>query len=244
MRIISGKRPYAVFENWDFPNLVHGFTLRSEEGFFPTNVLAPDFGSKISTYFSQQQVIYALQVHKSDIFVANQSSKAPVGAFDGLITSEKNLLLAAFFADCVPVFAFDEKKKIAGIFHCGWRGVKQKIAVKGIEKMKQAFNSPISNLKIGIGPGIRRCCYQVSPQLINDFRVAFPNYSSFYNLENNHLDLVALICFQLLELGVKPANLNVAPFCTSCKKQLFYSYRREGGNALRMAGFIGFKGEG
>ncbi len=48
-----------------------------------------------------------------------------------------------------------------------------------------------------------------------------------------HLDLVAVARAQLLRAGLRPANIHVAPFCTACRTDLFFSYRREGAGTGR-----------
>ncbi len=41
---------------------------------------------------------------------------------DGLITNEPGIVLAAFFADCVPLLFIDPVHGAAGVSHSGWRG--------------------------------------------------------------------------------------------------------------------------
>ena len=41
---------------------------------------------------------------------------------DGLVTDEPGIILSCFFADCVPLYFLDTKKKVIGLAHSGWRG--------------------------------------------------------------------------------------------------------------------------
>lgn len=41
---------------------------------------------------------------------------------DGLITDEPGVVLAAFFADCVPLLFADPVHGAVGVSHSGWRG--------------------------------------------------------------------------------------------------------------------------
>ena len=39
-----------------------------------------------------------------------------------MITNEKGIVLATYFADCVPLYMVDTKNKAIGLSHSGWRG--------------------------------------------------------------------------------------------------------------------------
>ncbi len=56
-----------------------------------------------------------------------------------------------------------------------------------------------------------------------------------------HLDLVAVARHQLLAGGIRESNIAVAPYCTACRTDLFYSYRRQGPRAGRMMAVVGIR---
>ena len=53
------------------------------------------------------------------------------------------------------------------------------------------------------------------------------------------LDLIAANRWQLLDAGLAPRNVVASDLCTSCRPDLFFSYRREGGPTGRMLSVIG-----
>ena len=55
---------------------------------------------------------------------------------DGLITNQKNILLATTNADCILLLFFEQIKKVIANTHSGWRGTLQRISVETIKKMK------------------------------------------------------------------------------------------------------------
>lgn len=57
-----------------------------------------------------------------------------------------------------------------------------------------------------------------------------------------YLDLVAVARTQLELAGIAPGQIHVADYCTSCRNDLFYSYRKEGSLAGRMLAVVGIRG--
>jgi YfiH family protein len=56
-----------------------------------------------------------------------------------------------------------------------------------------------------------------------------------------YLDLVAAARYQLEQAGVPPTQIYAADYCTSCRNDLFYSFRKEGSLAGRMMAVIGIR---
>lgn len=93
---------------------------------------------------------------------------------DGLITQERGIVLCTFFADCVPLFFVDPVRRAIGLSHSGWRGTVQKIGKKTVEEMGRAFGTKPEDIHAAIGPSICQDCYEVSEDVIGEFRRAFP----------------------------------------------------------------------
>lgn len=47
---------------------------------------------------------------------------------DGLITNVPGLVLATFYADCVPLYFVDPVHRAIGLSHSGWRGTVNRMA--------------------------------------------------------------------------------------------------------------------
>ncbi len=56
-----------------------------------------------------------------------------------------------------------------------------------------------------------------------------------------HLDLAAVARYQLEHAGVPRDHIHVTDFCTACRTDLFYSYRKEASFAGRMLAVIGMR---
>jgi len=192
------------------------------------------------------KIVFMEQIHGN--FIANCDNDCAghwIPGIDGLVTKEKNLFLCVNTADCVPLFFVDPESKIIAVAHSGWQGTYKKIAKLMVERIiKHGGNQ--KKLLIGLGPSICSDCYNVSKSRQEIFIKKYGLDKKLYPKRNNQyfLDLKAINVKILLEAGVKPGNIEISPFCTSCQNDLFFSYRNKKKDTYgEMLGVIGFKNE-
>jgi len=204
------------------------------------------------------------QVHSDLIHRVEGVPERPLVG-DGLITDVPRLLLAVQTADCLPVIVADKKRRVVGIFHAGWRGTVKRIVEKGVGEMRRWFGSDPRNMVAAIGPGVRRCCYQVGPEVRHSFESQFAYAGGlFHEMKQSDpvrekypllfltarapghsdlpmrlfLDLAEANRRQLLDAGVPARNIESSALCTACHTELFFSFRAEkaaGGTGRQMA---------
>ena len=85
------------------------------------------------------------QVHGNVVHAATRDTAVLRPAGDGIVTAEPGVILGIYTADCVPILMVDSKRKIAGAFHAGWRGIIADIAAAGVRAMVQARCSRIGH---------------------------------------------------------------------------------------------------
>jgi purine-nucleoside/S-methyl-5'-thioadenosine phosphorylase / adenosine deaminase len=68
-----------------------------------------------------------------------------------------------------------------------------------------------------------------------------PGHQTEDSFSKVHLDLAAVVCHQLEHAGVPASQIYVADYCTACRTDLFYSFRKEGSLAGRMVAVIGMR---
>jgi hypothetical protein len=196
------------------------------------------FGTKRTSerkIFKSFYPVGAYQTHSTNIHVVT-AYQSVINNADGLITKTKKILLVIKTADCVPMIFTDQKNKIIGISHQGWRGTLKKMAIKMVEAMIDN-GAMIQELIVFIGPAICKLHYAVDRQLYNQFAQVFN-----LKAQDNHLDLKEINRQQLLTLGLKENQIEVSSYCPFCQHDLFYSYRREGKKLQgRMLNFIALK---
>ena len=192
--------------------------------------------------FDPKNLVFTDQTHTTNVLIADRKSQAH--DFDGLITNEKDLVLTASFADCVPLFFVDPVKKVIGLSHSGWKGTVQKMGAVTIQKMKEVYGCSPLDIHVAIGPSICVQCYEVSKDVAEAFKekftkeqieqILFPgNKEGKYQLDLWKAN--ELIC---LEAGIIREHLELPEICTCCNKEFLYSHRGSNGNRGNLGAFL------
>ncbi len=177
------------------------------------------------------------QVHGDNVVViGNEAEKKSYQQTeaDGLVTNQADTGLLIRTADCLSVFLYDPRRRSMGLIHAGWRGSQKKIVPKACRILHEHWGADLQELKVGFGPAIRSCCYEVGEEFQQIFPKAFQKRA-----QRIFLDLIKVNREQLLELGVTKENINDCQCCTCCDPR-FFSYRREGAKAGRHASLMFF----
>lgn len=203
------------------------------------------FSSKIN------DIVCCEQVHGSDVAVVDKTHQgrgaleysSALAGFDAMITNKPGLFLSLFFADCFPVFLFDPVKKAIAMVHSGWKGTIKKIVINAVESMKREYKVNPVDIQGFIGPGILRCCFEISDQLAESVNQEFPEFDEILSNNNGQYswDLARTNYNLLLSAGLPGENILVSDLCTKCHNDKFFSYRAEAGKTGRMAAIIGLK---
>jgi len=185
-----------------------------------------------------RNLVMVKQVHGGDIVVAERPDAALLDtAADGLITATSGLVLGIRTADCVPVLFWDPVRKVAGIAHGGWKGVKEGIISRMLKIFEKTCGSRMADLRIGIGPSIRKCCYEVG----KEFMGYFPGFYRGKDAAKGYLDLVGVVKGRLLKHGVVTDHIEDCSRCTVCENDKFFSYRAENQTRKRILSVISIK---
>jgi YfiH family protein len=236
------------FTDWDTRENVLENRLR-----FQSALAAPDL-----------KLVSLKQIH-SDVILLFDSAPSELCQGDASITNRPGLLLGVQTADCVPILLVDPKERVAAAVHAGWRGTLARIVVKAIGRMQMQFESKPADLLAAIGPSIGGCCYEVgtevatqflsqfaeAPEWFDEFRTGDePNPIQWLNMmppghqpppKNVLLDLRRANRAQLLGAGLRAPNIFVSDLCAACRRDLLFSYRKEGAQSGRLMSAIGIR---
>jgi YfiH family protein len=172
--------------------------------------------------------------------LAMKVGSAPVGGrltCDGLITVETGVMLGITVADCIPLFAFDPECGVAGLAHCGWRGIASGIVEHFAGLLRDAAGS-LRATGFLLGPAIGSCCYEVGADLLSRFPEAEVGHYARVTDGRTFFDLKSLVVGRLGDLGVAREKISVDITCTSCKNDVLSSYRASGTEGGRMLAVV------
>lgn len=208
--------------------LSHGFSTRdSGDGRNIENVLS---------FLRINQVIFkkiavAEQIHSANVKVFTTENNLPyevLGETDGIVTRDDKVVMSVRTADCIPILYADKDKNIIGVSHNGWRGTLKGISDRVLSSMvSQGANR--ENIVAVLGPGINTCCYDIPEERYYEFMGEFENDFGAFPLRGGkrHMNLLKLNVELLKKYGLKTEHIDFFPFCTSCNKERFFSYRRD-----------------
>ncbi|NLI16851.1 MAG: polyphenol oxidase family protein [candidate division Zixibacteria bacterium] len=192
------------------------------------HLLENDLQKKIVDISNSQsstiKIYRPIQKHTNRIVASTENLDIPA---DGIYSQSPNHLLVIRTADCIPLFIYDGRT--AAVLHLGWRGIIGGI-VANIKRTISQFNC--ADAKAVIGPGIGRCCFEVSPEVA----LIFDSEYRIFNDRKYYIDLETMVIDEMKKQGFRQIHsLNA---CTFCESDLFYSYRREGEDVRHLLSFI------
>lgn len=177
------------------------------------------------------------QVHGADVRLIKDLAEAKPAEdargdtiyCDALVSNVRGVLAGVKTADCVPLLIGDPLTGAFAAIHAGWRGTLAQVVLKALNRMATQYGTTPEDVRVAIGPAAGACCYEVGTDVIDAFRSSFPNQDLFAPTREDHacIDLLRSNREQLLSAGVIADRINIAPLCTMCRTDLFFSYRRE-----------------
>jgi polyphenol oxidase len=248
---VSGVELYRFDNLSRIPGIVHGISTRaggvSRERCASLNVSymvgdpAPNVDENIRRISegvgsAPAELFWAYQVHGRGVTVVEADTPAePRPRCDILVTSSTERTLMLRYADCTPVLLADQRLKVVGVVHAGWRGSAVRAAGAAVEALQGKFGSRPADLVVGIGPAIGPCCYTVGQDVVDAFGEDRRGLFS----DDLKLDLWEANRLALVEAGVPNEQIEVAGICTQCESERFFSHRANGGEpAGRFAALV------
>ena len=203
------------------------------------------------------QVVRVKQVHGDGVLRVDESLASRQGfpgllldegyEYDGLVTNLPDLALVVTTADCLPIMIHDPVRGAVAAVHAGWRSTAKRIGARALEAMAAAYGTNPADCRVAIGPGIRRCCFEVDAPVMNAMMVALSTWTEHTVATGPghfHLDLAGVNRAILLGAGVRPDRIADVGLCTACRTDLFFSHRAEKPRTGRMMNLILLADEG
>ncbi len=190
---------------------------------------------------------YTFQTHTTNVAAVGGSDRGKqFMETDGLVTNVPGICLVTFYADCVPLFFVDPVHRAIGLSHSGWKGTVHKMGKVTVERMREKFGTDPSQVVAAIGPSICQECYEVSEDVIEQFRENFRKElweELFYRKENGkyQLDLWRANRAVLMEAGIAGERIAVTNVCTHCNPDILFSHRSTGTDRGNLSAFLALR---
>ena len=194
-----------------------------------------------------ENLTFTHQTHTTNVAVVKAEDRGKrFMETDGLVTNVPGICLVTFYADCVPLYFVDPVKKAIGLSHSGWRGTVHKMGKVTVETMTRAYGSNPEDIYAAIGPSICQDCYEVSEDVIEEFRRHFDREllpELFYPKENGkyQLNLWRANEAVLEEAGILKEHIAVTNVCTHCNPEILFSHRTTGDKRGNLSAFLALK---
>ncbi len=191
------------------------------------------------------KAVGADQVHGSGVYRATEADggkglldrETRITGTDGLITSERGVILTTLHADCAPIFYADPEHHAIGLTHAGRRGIMAGIAGETLRRMHAEFGSEPGAVHVAVGPTICTHEYEVDAAIAAEFVARFGEQVVLRESGRAYLDLVAALTVDLLENGLNPSFIPQRPACTASNLR-YSSYRRDGAPTRSMLAWL------
>lgn len=177
-------------------------------------------------------ISFVHQVHGATIVEALQEDDI-LGSIeaDSLVTSQPNHMIGVVLADCGGILLYDPHAKVIAAVHSGWRGTKEAIVSKTIQKM-QTMGADAEHIYAYISPTPCADHYEVK----EDFGEHFNGLGVTQKNGSHYFNNAEVIESQLRNAGV--IHIEIDPTCT-VEDSSFHSYRRDRDVSGRFVAAIG-----
>lgn len=172
-------------------------------------------------------IISSHQTHSANVELVKDTNNLYFENTDGFLTSNTDIAFLTKYADCLPVFIFDEETDVFGVVHSGWKGTFQEITLEAIKKIKN--KKDFSKIHILFGIGISCEKYDVGEEFLEKFKQKFDGgivEKAFLKKDNKiYFDNQLFNYHLFLSYGIPKENICLNSRCTFSEN--FHSYRRD-----------------
>ena len=173
-----------------------------------------------------KNIFLVQQIHSNKfVFIDEKYNKKIKPKADAIITNQRYLPIAILTADCVPILICDNKKKMIGIIHAGWKGAYKGIIDRVIKFMIKK-GCKLKNFTIAVGPSISVKNYEVKEDFRKKFLKKDKKNLKYFKIKRKKLYFALTKYVQALLLKSKIKNIDILNIDTFDVKNKFFSARR------------------
>ncbi|KAL0963647.1 hypothetical protein UPYG_G00309030 [Umbra pygmaea] len=172
--------------------------------------------------------------HASDVWAMGKEEEPQ--DYDGIVTNQSGVVIAAPGADCMPLLFTDPVARVIGAAHAGWKGTLMGIAMATVNTMVMKFGSRACDVTVAVGPSVGVCCFTLKREQAADFHSIHPDCVPDMEQSRPHVNIRLATRILLQRGGVLPEHIHddtakdrpSVTLCTSCHPEAFFSHVRDG----------------
>ncbi|WP_312505587.1 peptidoglycan editing factor PgeF [Lysinibacillus sp.] len=184
-----------------------------------------------------QQFICTEQTHSANFHKVTLADKGrgaeqmdtAVKNTDALYTTEPNLLVCSFTADCVPVIFYNAVNGLVGVIHSGWQGTVKEITLKLFQHLVHEEQCRPEDFHVQIGMALSQQKFEVDTDVYEKFHsLGYAEQFMYFNAETNkyHIDNQQTVKKQCELAGIPAEQIQIDATCTFLSPDGF-SYRQD-----------------
>jgi polyphenol oxidase len=234
---------FLTADSLRFPGVAHGFFTRAggaSQGVYAS--LNAGVGSRdapeavtenrvriaAALGAAPERLAVPFQIHSPDALAI--AELWPVDArprCDALVTATPGLALGVTGADCGMILFADQRARVVGAAHAGWKGALTGVVEATVTAMER-LGANRADIVAGLGPCIGRKSYEVGPEFVAAFESAGDDTARYFapSLRAGHamFDLNAYIAERAARAGI--GRFEDLRLDTYADERRFFSYRR------------------
>jgi YfiH family protein len=225
----------------DLPNIRHAFftreggvsqgiyaSLNAGQGSKDDPACVAENRQRMATALEATALVTAYQIHSATAVIATKPwTREEAPRADAVVTRTPNLAVGVTVADCGPVLFADEKARVIGAAHAGWRGALDGVIEAAVSKMEE-LGARRERICAAIGPLIRQPSYEVGSEFMARFLDADASLKIFFTpaARNGHamFDLPGFIATRLKQARI--GKVHDLGFDTYADEKRYFSFRR------------------
>ncbi|KAI1899563.1 hypothetical protein AGOR_G00063070 [Albula goreensis] len=185
--------------------------------------------------------------HANDVWVMGKPAPE---SYDGIVTNQVGVVIAAPGADCMPLLFADPVAKVIGVAHAGYKGTLMGIAMATVNAMVTEFGSELTDIVAVIGPSVGPCCFSLVKESAEEFHNIHPDCVKARGSRKPYVDIRLATRILLQQGGLLPHHIQDntvtdrpnLTLCTACHPESFFSHVRDGNNFGTQIGFLWIRG--
>lgn len=245
------------------PYLTTSLLADWSHGFFTRRAWSQHSPEELTAMLSEAASAYrAKQVHGNQVLTPadltghGDPAHSTLPEADAVVTDAPQQAAWVCTADCTPALIADGARGQVAAVHAGWRGTSLQVLPAAIAHM-QRQGSRLENLRVALGPAISGIAYQVTTQVAvavgrTVVAQAMDDEALLSHLQSLEapmvlpdpqpgrvrLDLRQINAQQMIQLGLAPEQIAIAPHCTYQEPETFFSYRRSREKKVQWSGIV------